>query len=187
MQTIDLEIWEPKPDDPRYLHYVGQPKAEDVFKALEQRLTEQGCLPDEYFLMDMDWEHGREIPRGADIFCTTDWGASEGVYVDVYLKWHEDNKPVVKSFATGKTLGETNYDFDRMFLTAAAITKTFHGEGCHNEHAPGVILQLTAEEKDALTEILSQQEQRPKLRSLMEKLDVTGPKQEQVMPTMAMT
>ena len=49
-----------------------------------------GCLPDEYFLLDQRWENGREIPEGADIFCTTDYGASEGIYLDVYLKWYED-------------------------------------------------------------------------------------------------
>lgn len=98
MAAIDLEIWEPNPDDPRYLRYVGQPRAEDVFAQLEQRLTEQGWLPDEYFQMDREWEHGREIPKGADIFCITDWGGSEGVYVDVYLKWYEDGKPITRTF-----------------------------------------------------------------------------------------
>ena len=72
-----------------------------------------GLMPDEYFLLDREWENGREIPKGADIFCTTDYGESEGAYVDVYLKWYEDGKPITKSFATGKTLGEAGYDLDR--------------------------------------------------------------------------
>ncbi len=107
MKPIDLAIWEPNPEDPRYLRYVGQPVAEEVFRELEKRLKGSGFLPDEYFLMDPEWEHGRKVPKGANLFCTTDYGGNEGIYVDVYLKWHEDGKPVTRSFATGKTLGES--------------------------------------------------------------------------------
>lgn len=177
MKTIDLEIWEPNPDDPRYMRYVGQPVAEEVFMELGQRLKENGSMPDEYFLMDREWENGRRIPHGADVFCTTDYGESEGVYVDVYLKWHEDGKPVIKSFATGKTLGESGYDLDKMFLTASAITKAFHGEGWHNEQA-GTVLCLEPEEKKTLTEILTSMEQRPEFAGVMEKLGIPV-KQEQ--------
>ena len=186
MDMIELEQWEPNPEDPRYLRYVGQPVAEEVFQKLEQRLRDMDCYPDEYFLMDTEWECGRTIPKGADIFCTTDYGESEGVYVDVYLKWYENGKPITKSFATGKTLGETGYDLDRMFLTASAITKAFHGEGFHNEEAQGVILTLNAEEKDALTELLAQHDQTPELLNLCTKLGIEAPQQAQTGPTMEM-
>lgn len=129
MNPIELEIWKPKEDDPRYAEYAGQPIAEAVFAELKQRLDRIGMLPDEYFLMDTEWENGREIPKGADVFVTTDYGASEGVYLDGYLKWYEDGKSVIKSFFTGKTLGNTGADLDRMFLIASAITKAFHGDG----------------------------------------------------------
>ena len=178
MEPIELELWEPNPENPRYLRYVGQPVAEEVFRELEQRLTAKGCMPDEYFLMDMEWEQGREIPRGADIFCTTDFGASEGIYVDVYLKWHENGTPITRSFATGKTLGETGYDLDRMFLTASAITKAFHGEGYHNEQAQGAILLVNAEERDALREILAWQRQTPVVQSLLAKVEADAPEQQ---------
>ena len=102
--------------------------AQEVFHELKYRLESMGYLPDEYFLLDSQWENGREIPKGANIFCTTDYGASEGVYLDVYLKWYEDQKPVTKSFITGKTLGENGNDMDRMFLISSAITKAFHGD-----------------------------------------------------------
>ena len=102
--------------------------AQEVFEDLKYRLESTGYLPDEYFLMDSHWENGRTIPKGANIFCTTDYGASEGVYLDVYLKWYEDQKPVTKSFITGKTLGENGNDLDRMFLISSAITKAFHGD-----------------------------------------------------------
>ena len=102
--------------------------AQEVFEDLKYRLESTGYLPDEYFLMDSHWENGRTIPNGANIFCTTDYGASEGVYLDVYLKWYENQKPITKSFITGKTLGENGNDMDRMFLISSAITKAFHGD-----------------------------------------------------------
>lgn len=129
MESIKLEHWEPDPANKRYVRYVSQQRAEEAFLELKQRLDSMGMLPDEYFLMDTEWENGREIPKGADVFVTTDYGASEGVYLDGYLKWYEDGKSVIKSFFTGKTLGNTGADLDRMFLIASAITKAFHGDG----------------------------------------------------------
>lgn len=129
MERIKLEKWEASSKNPRQMEYKGQPTAQEVFEALKYRLENMGYLPDEYFLMDRAWENGREIPKGADIFCTTDYGESEGVYLDVYLKWHEDGEPIIKSFITGKTLGERGADLDRMFLISSAITKAFHGDG----------------------------------------------------------
>lgn len=126
---IETERWEPSLEDPRMRNYVGQRVAREVFEELRQRLEHTGYLPDEYFLLDSQWENGREIPKGADVFCTTDYGGSEGIYLDVYLKWHEDGKPITKSFITGKTLGESGDDMDRMFLISSAITKAFHGDG----------------------------------------------------------
>ncbi len=187
MEPIDLELWEPNPEDPRYMKYVGQPVAEAVFTELGQRLEGMGLMPDEYFLMDREWENGREIPKGADIFVTTDYGESEGIYVDVYLKWHENGKPVTRSFATGKTLGETGYDLDRMFLTASAITKAFHGEGYHNELAHGTILYLNAEEKKTMIELLTQKEQTPEAQRIAARLNGEAPWQEQAGSRMEMS
>ena len=92
MKKIELEQWEPFPGDPRRMQYAGQRVAQEVFEKLKHRLESMGYLPDEYFLMDREWENGREIPKDADIFCTTDYGGNEGVYLDVYLKWYEDSR-----------------------------------------------------------------------------------------------
>ncbi len=166
MNPIELEHWEPNPDDPRYLHYVGQPMAEEVFMELKQRLDSMGMLPDEYFLMDRGWEDGREIPKGADIFVTTDYGESEGVYLDGYLKWYEDGQPVTRSFFTGKTLGDTGADLDRMFLISSAITKAFHGdEGQHARY-----LRLGPEDKgEDMIVSLTPAEQRLFINALIER------------------
>ena len=63
MKPIELELWRPRKDDPRYAERVGQRSAEEVFRELEQRLDSMGMLPDEYFLLDMDWQEGN-LPTG---------------------------------------------------------------------------------------------------------------------------
>ena len=158
MKPIEMELWKPKQDDPRYMERAGQRSAEEVFKELEQRLDSMGMLPDEYLLLDRDWQDGRLVPEGADIFVTTDYGGSEGVYLDAYLKWYEDGKPVTRSFFAGKTLGETGADLDRMFLIASAITKAFHGYGRQPDN--GMVLCLNVEEKQELIEALIEKRER---------------------------
>ncbi len=170
MNVIELERWEPSKEDSNKLEYVGQPLAEEVFAELKQRLDSMGYLPDEYFLMDSHWEDGREIPKGADIFCTTDYGGSEGVYLDVYLKWCEDNKPITRSFITGKTLGENGNDLDRMFLISSAITKAFHGDnathtrymkiGGVEDDTGGCVVHLSQREQHTLIDALVEQRER---------------------------
>jgi len=92
MNVIELERWKPSTADPRRAEYAGQPIAQEVFEELKHRLEGTGYLPDEYFELHDEWQDGREIPRGADVFCTVDYGRSEGVYVDIYLKWHDENR-----------------------------------------------------------------------------------------------
>ena len=166
MNVIELERWNPSEADPRKLEYAGQRVAQEVFEELKHRLTGMGYLPDEYFLMDDHWENGRKIPKDADIFCTTDYGGSEGVYLDVYLKWYEDSKPVTRSFITGKTLGENGSDLDRMFLISSAITKAFHGD--HATHARYMLIGGVEEDTGGSVVHLSQQEQKVIIDALVE-------------------
>ncbi|MBD5099636.1 MAG: ankyrin repeat domain-containing protein [Clostridiales bacterium] len=166
MDVIELERWKPSQDDPRKLEYAGQPTALQVFEELKDWLESMGYLPDEYFLMGDEWNNGREIPKGADIFCTVDYGESEGVYLDVYLKWHQDGKPITKSFITGKTLGENGNDLDRMFLTASTITKAFHGN--HATHSRYMKIGGVEDDTGGRVVHLSQQEEKVIINALVE-------------------
>ena len=166
MDVIELEQWKRSESDPRKLEYAGQPIAQEVFEELKYQLDSMGCLPDEYFLMDDEWQNGWEIPKGADIFCTVDYGESEGVYLDVYLKWHQDGKPITKSFITGKTLGENGNDLDRMFLTASAVTKAFHGD--HATHARCRKIDGVEDDTGGRVVHLSQQEEQVIINALVE-------------------
>lgn len=180
MKPIELELWEPAPGDPRRKVYAGQRTAQEVFEELKYRLEGMGYLPDEYFLLDREWENGREIPKDADIFCTTDYGGSEGIYTDLYLKWYQDGEPVIKSFATGKTLGESGSDLDRMSLIASAITKAFHGDrGTYARYLrlseqpepEGMILHLgPAEQRTVIDALVEQRERQEQAMSQTEQL-----------------
>ena len=165
MERISLENWAPSPEDPTHMHYAGPRTAQEVFQELYQRLEGMGYLPDEYFDMDDGWLNGRMIPKDADVFCTTDYGGSEGIYVDVYLKWFEEGKPITKCFALGKTLGETGTDLDRMFLISSAITKAFHGD--HGTYARYIRTGEDPTQEDAIIH-LSGTERRILLDTLVE-------------------
>ncbi len=168
MEIIEFDRWKPSADDPRKLEYAGQRIAQEVFEELKHRLEGMGYLPDEYFLLRDEWQNGREIPRDADLFCTVDYGASEGVYVDVYLKWYDEKqgKGFTDSFITGKTLGENGNDLDRMFLTASAITKAVHGD--HATHARYMKIGGVEEDTGGRVVHLSQREEKVIIAALAE-------------------
>ena len=177
MNVIQFDRWKPSTDDPRKLEYAGQRTAAEVFEELKHRLESQGYLPDEYFLLDSFWENGREIPKNAGIFCTTDYGGSEGVYLDVYLKWHDkgQERNITEKFITGKTLGENGNDLDRMFLISSAITKAFHGD--HATHARYMKIGGMEDDTGGRVVHLSQQEEKVIIEALVEQRE----RQEQAM------
>ena len=131
MKRIELEIWEKSPENPRVMEYVGQRKAQEVFSELKHRLESIGMLPDEYFILDREWKNGIEIPKEADIFTTVQYGASEGIYLNVSLSWDDETKRNIKNFITGKTLKESESHLDRMYLVASAINKAFYSSEPH--------------------------------------------------------
>ena len=174
MDPIELKQWTASPEDPRRMQYAGQRVAQEVFEELKYRLENMGYLPDEYFLLNREWENGREIPKDADIFCTTGYGGSEGVYLSVSLQWYENGRTVTRNFITGKTLGETGADLDRMFLIASAITKAFHGD--HGTYARYLRRGEQPEPEDMIVH-LNPAEQRTIIQALVEQRE----RQEQAM------
>ena len=176
MKQIEFERWEPDAENPCKLNYAGQRTAEDVFHELEARLDSVGYLPDEYLLLDTRWQNGREMPRDAGFFCRTDYGGSEGIYLDVYLEWQEGDKPKKECFITGKTLGESGADLDRMFLISSAITKAFRGD--NSVHARYMVVGGQAETKETMTLHLSPDEQRLVAQALAEQRIRLGPQAE---------
>ena len=149
---------------------------QEVYEELKHRLEGMGYLPDEYFTMDWRWEHGRQIPKGADFFCKTDYGANEGIYLDVYLEWREGDKPKRECFITGKTLGESGADLDRMFLISSAITKAFRGD--NSVHTRYMVVGAQPEPEETMALHLSPDEQRLVAQALAEQRIRLGPQAE---------
>ena len=176
MKRIEFERWEPDAENPHKLNYAGQRTAEDVFHELETRLDSVGYLPDEYFTMDWRWEHGRQIPKGADFFCKTDYGGNEGIYLDVYLEWQEGDKPKRECFITGKTLGESGADMDRMSLISSAITKAIRGD--NSVHARYMVVGGQPGPEETMSLNLSPDEQRLVAQALAEQRIRLGPQAE---------
>ena len=166
MKRIEFERWEPDAENPRRLKYAGQRAAEEVYQELKARLDSVGYLPDEYLLLDNRWQNGREMPRDAGFFCRTDYGGSEGIYLDVFLEWYEDSQRRTEHFMTGKTLGESGADLDRMFLISAAITKAFRGDS--SVHARYMVVGAQPEPEEMMSLNLSPDEQRLVAQALAE-------------------
>jgi len=143
MSIIETEIWKPNPDCPGTVFFDSQRTARDIFNDLETHLKADGRMPDEYFLFDSFgyWSDGALFPKDGVIVCETNYGTSEGVWLyisvsyekEVYehrrdngvLEWHK--RKVFEPFATGKTLGDTVDDLDRMFLAASSVMAAFYG------------------------------------------------------------
>ena len=176
MKQIEFERWEPDAENPRRLTYAGQRTAEDVFHELEARLDSVGYLPDEYLLLDRRWQNGREMPRDANFFCKTDYGGSEGIYLDVFLEWYEDSQHKTEHFMTGKTLGESGADKDRMSLISSAITKAFRGD--NSVHARYMVVGGQSEPAETMSLNLSPDEQRLVAQALAEQRIRLGPQAE---------
>ena len=143
MKKIELENWNESPENPQKLIYAGQRKAQEMFAELKHRLESVGMLPDEYFLLESEWENGREIPPNAHISCTVQYGENEGIYLDVSISWFDESKKHrIDSFATGKTLGESDTHLDRMHLTASAVNKALYSNEPHARY-----IKIGGEEK----------------------------------------
>ena len=176
MKRIEFERWEPDAENPRRLKYAGQRAAEEVYQELKARLDSVGYLPDEYLLLDNRWQNGREMPRDAGFFCRTDYGGSEGIYLDMFLEWYEDSQHKTEHFMTGKTLGESGADMDRMSLISAAITKAFRGD--NSIHARYMVVGGQPEPEETMSLNLSPDEQRLVAQALAEQRIRLGPQAE---------
>jgi hypothetical protein len=166
MPKIETKKWSPSPDNPNKRTYAGQRAAKEVFDDLEAHLSSIGYLPEEYFLFDSyhNWGDGRLFPEDGWLSCKVDYGGNEGVYLDIALEYYEKGEHKREHFATGKTLGESGFDMDRMHLISSAVTRAFHEDGVHARYimvggAPaqeGIVVSLSPEEHHLVADGLTQ-------------------------------
>jgi hypothetical protein len=85
IQTIDCDRWS-EPDEQRRVKHLGMIKAKDAFEQLYTHLQVKNLLPDEYFLFtERSFPDDAELPDFRTAVCHTDFGGSEGIYIDVDL------------------------------------------------------------------------------------------------------
>ena len=133
IESIECRIWS-EPDEKHCVHEIGMMEAEDVFDRLHDHLADEDMLPDEYFNFNDNFFAGsheyyqtaRELPKNFSHFSAeTDWGGSEGIYLDIYVNIPGKRIP----FATGKTLSEDGNAFINMSRIAAECLMFLNGSG----------------------------------------------------------
>lgn len=130
IKSLEVERWS-EPDEQHRVHQIGMADAQETFWKLEAHLRDRGLLPEEYFSYSMD-ERTRlkELPDYDFALCTPNFGASEGVYLDIDLIYSvEGGKQKALRFATGKTLEEGADAFFRMSRVAAECSLMLNGRG----------------------------------------------------------
>ena len=143
MPIIEMENRKKNPEKPGTIIFDSQRNAKDIFIELKNHLKSDGRLPDDYFIFDADkWGKGTLFPRDAEVLCNVNFGGSEGVYIDIFVKYQKEvaeyneaaqtteKKPrmVTEHFATGKTLGDDIADLDKMFLVGSSVIAGFYGD-----------------------------------------------------------
>ena len=124
-KIIETEIWE----HPKKNSFLRKPrKVCDVFKELEASMKENEMMPDEYFNLDYHFDENSLIPYDDSFvaYATWGWGYRKGICLNVEMISIDGKKTL---FASGKTLGETEEDYDRMQAIAGFIYKSFAGFG----------------------------------------------------------
>ncbi|SMB96849.1 hypothetical protein SAMN00808754_1687 [Thermanaeromonas toyohensis ToBE] len=87
IKPIEIYKYEPDPENPPYLRYLGNRTVGEVYRELVERLEADGLLPEEYF--DVVYESpvrprlDAEFPRYLVLACYPVTGRSEGHYVHV--------------------------------------------------------------------------------------------------------
>lgn len=131
MKFIETAIYEPIPDKPGYVTLKERRKVYDVFHEIEQELKNVGLYPDEYFLLDTEFNDEKAVmPDVCKVICYTQWGDSEGIYLDVdFIVYNENAKKYErKSFITGKTLKEDSNAYIRMQFIGGYIYRLLMGD-----------------------------------------------------------
>ena len=147
LHSFELDRWS-KPDENHRVKHIGRADAKETFDKLKTHLETHGLLPDEYFLYSD--ELSGELPEFEEALCIPNFGASEGIYLDISLACrNSDGKRYFQSFATGKTLGETADDYFRMFRIAAECSLMLNGRGFSYERN-NVDIVLTGKEAAAV-------------------------------------
>lgn len=93
-----------------------------VNSAIENMLQIRGALEIlDYSLFSSSGEENKIVKEGDEVFCSIQYGCSEGIYLDIYIINCYDRRRVMQPLATYKTLCEGEEDFVAMGEIAGAF------------------------------------------------------------------
>ncbi|MEW6041646.1 MAG: hypothetical protein AB1633_09005 [Elusimicrobiota bacterium] len=107
-KPIQIAIFEPVPDKPKYIRYVGNRPVREILEELKDRLKEEDCYPDRSFDtagLFIDDNGKNPFPDYSRIACFPVTGDSEGhnIHVDVIAYNEELKTTVTQPVFLGKT------------------------------------------------------------------------------------
>ena len=176
IKSFEVDRWSERDAEGRVKH-IGMLKKGEVFEMPKDHLIRKDLLPDDYFLMSgYDWDENRELPEYDYAVCVPNYGGSEGIYLDISLVYHDEQRQRRElALATGKTLEESADAFLKMARIAAECSLMLNGSGVYYTKSdvdvsfnPGQALYLTnllekmladsmdAKERDMLPGIIKQ-------------------------------
>ena len=103
-------------------------------------------------------------------------GKTLSEFVEQLITDYEDSQHKTEHFMTGKTLGESGADMDRMSLISSAITKAFRGD--NSVHARYMVVGGQSGPEETMSLNLSPDEQRLVAQALAEQRIRMGPQAE---------
>lgn len=127
VKTIETDKYE-RIEGTNRVKFIGMITADEAFTQLKEHLEKVNLLPDEYFSINFSAE-GRNLPNFDTAICYVSWGGSEGIYVDIDLRYFEQGELRMFNLATGKTLGESGDAYIKMSRIAAECSMMLNGRG----------------------------------------------------------
>lgn len=127
VEPIEIHKYGPNPEKPGYLRYAGNRTVGEVFKELQERLKDEGLLPEEYFDLVYDsvaWPKPEaEFPRCRVIACYPVTGRSEGhyIHIDALVARHGKDSFLIE--AVPLFLGKTFQGFEFAAAVANACAR----------------------------------------------------------------
>ena len=118
IKTFELDRWS-EPDEKRRVRHIGMADAKETFDRLQTHLELKGLLPDEYFLFSD--ELTGELPEFDQALCIPNFGASEGIYLDISLACRDKDGKLCYRQDIGRNCGRLLQDVPhccRMFPDA---------------------------------------------------------------------
>ena len=157
IKSFELDRWS-EPDEKGSVRHIGMINMDEAFEKLKAHLESKNMLPDEYFSCNFNRPRiARELPDFRYALCNANFGASEGVYLDIDLIYEDDGEDKMLRFATGKTLKEGVDAFLWMSRIAAECSLMLNGRGCVYEKECTELV-LRKEEAEALSSLLEQRQ-----------------------------